>query len=77
MRNIEAMNQCSYLSEIVIRKIIAKILLEKKLTFNELAQLLHVNSKKLELLMVQEDKELIQKINLPLIKLFCATKFNC
>jgi len=62
----------------VIKKMLSKFLLEKNMEKGELAKNLNITSKELEKLLLHEKVGvgLINKVNLPLIKLFCKTKFN-
>lgn len=71
----------NYLSATTIQKMIYRLLTEKKISRKKLADLLEITVKKLEMLLFGEEVslELIPKINLPLIKLYCETNFyqNC
>ena len=67
-----------YLEIEVIKKMLSKFLLEKNMGKEELAKILNITAKELEKLLLHEKvgEGLINKVNLPLIKLFCKTKFN-
>jgi hypothetical protein len=67
----------NYLSAKTIQKMIYRLLTEKKISRKKLADLLEITVKKLEMLLFGEEVslELIPKINLPLIKLYCETNF--
>ncbi len=59
-----------------IRKIIRRFLVEKKMPKEKLIETLGITIENLELLFSQKiPPELILKINLPLIKLYCETKW--
>ena len=62
----------------VIKKMLSKFLLEKNMEKEELAKILNITAKELEKLLLHEKVGvgLINKVNLPLIKLYCKTKFN-
>jgi len=66
-----------YLKLDVICKMIDRFLTEKKMSKEDLAQTLDIKILDLERLISQKDipPTLIPKINLPLIKLYCETKF--
>ena len=68
----------SYLKKEVIYKIINKFLIEKNIPKKNLAAALAISPKTLERFLSQQKVSfsLIAKVNLPLIKLFCKTKFN-
>jgi hypothetical protein len=71
-----AQNVSPYLHIEIIQKIINKFLIEKKMSKEELAMALEVSIDKLEGLLNNTYLSLIPKINLPLIKLYCETKFD-
>ena len=67
---------CGCLSVEVVRKMLEKFLYEKRILQERLAQVLEVRAKDLENIFSQDvNIETVQKINLPLIKLYCETKF--
>lgn len=60
-----------------IQKIIQQFISEKKATKLTLANTLDITTKEVELLLMKKGSlKLISKINLPLIKLYCSTKFE-
>ncbi len=60
-----------------IRKILNKFLVEKKLSKATLAERLGIATNELTALLYKKNvTPLIYKVNLPLIKLFCETKFS-
>jgi len=64
----------SYLKIEVIQKMLNRFLVEKQMPKEELASDLGITVKSLEQLFSQEDNSnLIRKINLPLVKLYCET----
>ncbi|OGT07882.1 MAG: hypothetical protein A2V89_01030 [Gammaproteobacteria bacterium RBG_16_37_9] len=64
----------SYLKIEVIQKMLNRFLVEKQMPKEELASALGITVKSLEQLFSQEDNSnLIRKINLPLVKLYCET----
>lgn len=68
-----------YLSIDTVQKMICRFLTEKKMSEAGLAKILGISIKNLKLLLLKEEVffALIPKINLPLIKLYCKTKFKC
>jgi len=74
-RNVKNTN--AYLSIVVIRKILEKLLVEKKMAKESLIKALGITGEELDkLLFYKSISKLVEKINLPLIKLFCETKFD-
>ena len=66
-----------YMQKETVRKMIMKILNEKKMPEEKLAHMLGITVKSLkQLYSKQTSISLISKINLPLIKLYCATRFS-
>jgi len=68
----------TYLSIKVIRQMLTRLLSEKKIPQKMLAQRLNITVKELDNLFLQEDiaLNLIPIVNLPLINLYCKTKFD-
>lgn len=71
-------NSKDFLSIETIRKMINRFLNENEMPKKKLARLLKITKEDLEhlLLVTHRAERLIPKINLPLIKLYCVTKFN-
>jgi len=71
--------EAPYLSIDVVRKMLSRLLFEKKMSHEELAKYLGISREDLVRLLPQKKEafSLIPKINLPLIKLYCETKFDC
>ena len=67
-----------YLKIDVIRKIIDRFLVEKKMSKESLAAALEIRLIDLERIIFHKEipSTLIPKVNLPLIKLYCETKFE-
>lgn len=66
-----------YLRLETIRKILNKFFIEKKATEENILKTLNLTHDELELILNNKvPQKLIAKINLPLIKLLCETKFN-
>ena len=66
-----------YLSAEVIKKMLYRFLVENKMTKENLAKALEITITELEkLLFCEAAPALIAKVNLPLIKLYCETKFD-
>jgi len=66
-----------YLSQEKIIVMLNKFLIEKGMPEEQLTKLLEIKSNELDILLhKQAPTLLIRKVNLPLIKLFCATKFD-
>ncbi len=67
-----------YLTIGTIRKIIRRFLIEKGMIAAQLAEILEIGKKDFERLMFQDDlpPTLIPRVNLPLIRLYCETKFD-
>ena len=68
-----------YLNIIATRKIINRFLIEKKMSMEKLAEVLGTDTRSLNQILSTKTtaaSELMSKINLPLIKLYCATKWN-
>jgi len=60
----------------VARRMIQKLLIERKITVGKLAEILGVSVKELMLFGVNGNPaKLLSKINLPLIKIYCKTKW--
>lgn len=60
-----------------IQKMLHRFLSEKQMPREQLAETLEITAKELEQLLTKKaNSELINKIELPLIKLYCATKFE-
>lgn len=60
----------------VAKRMIQKLLIEQKITIGKLAEILEVSVKELMLFGVNENSaKLLSKINLPLIKIYCKTKW--
>lgn len=68
----------SYLSLEVIRKMLNRFLLEKEVRLEDLAQALDIEVRKLKILLLKKKApmSLIASVNLPLIQLYCETKFD-
>ncbi len=60
-----------------VQEMLYKFLSEKKMESEKLAEMLQITTEELESLLSQEkvNVELVNKINLPLIKLYCATNW--
>ncbi|EKE00531.1 MAG: hypothetical protein ACD_21C00332G0005 [uncultured bacterium] len=70
-------NKSAYLSAEVIRKILNRFLSEKGMSIEQLAKKLGAEIGGLkQILSAEPSVDLAHKINLPLIKLYCKTKFN-
>ena len=65
----------TYLNINIIQKMLNKFLTEKNIPKEKLAEALGVSIKELEDLWGNQNTSLIPKINLPLIKLYCETKW--
>lgn len=65
----------SYLSIEVIQKMLNKFLTEKNISKEKLAEALGISIKELDDLRGNQNTSLISKINLPLIELYCETKW--
>ena len=65
-----------YLSIETIQKILHRFLIEKKISKEELAKALKITINNLESLFCKQSLYLIPKVNLPLIRLYCETKFE-
>ena len=67
----------AYLNIETIRKMINRFLVENKMSKESLAAALEIRAVDLDQLIFQEElpPRLIPKVNLPLIKLYCETKF--
>jgi hypothetical protein len=65
-----------YLSIEAIQKILYRFLIEKKTPKEELAKALKITAGNLENLFCKQSAYLIPKVNLPLIRLYCETKFE-
>jgi hypothetical protein len=66
----------AYLRTEVIQKMLCRFLTEKKISKQNLAEALEITVRSLDQLCSKEASQaLILKINLPLIKLYCKTKF--
>ena len=70
------MMQNTYLKIEVIRTMISKFLIEKKMSKENLAEILDISINELDELLSNTDISLIPKISLPLVKLYCETKFD-
>ncbi len=70
-------NTAVYLNLKTIQEILHKFLIEKNMSKENLAEILGLKINELEMIINnQASSELIIKVNLPLIKLFCETGFN-
>ena len=73
------MKNSQYLEIKVIRKMLNRFLSEKKMKCEELAKALHITAEELNQLLFLEEtlisKDLIAKVNLPLIQLYCETRW--
>ncbi|EKE01864.1 MAG: hypothetical protein ACD_21C00032G0007 [uncultured bacterium] len=67
-----------YLAQDVVQKMINKLLVEKQMSIKKLARVLAVGISDIEELNHSKETylQLIGKINLPLIKLYCRTKWK-
>ena len=66
----------SYLNTKTTKKMIQRFLIEKKMPKEELVEILGITTENLEQLFSQEAApELLSKINLPIISLYCKTKW--
>lgn len=66
-----------YLSITAMQKIILRFLIEKKMTKKELATVLGITVRSLDQLFSSKvSSSLISKINLPLVNLYCSTKWK-
>jgi hypothetical protein len=65
-----------YLSAATTKKMLLRLLTEKQMPKTKLAEALGITVGDLESFMCSKAKDLIPKINLPLIKLYCKTKFH-
>jgi DNA-directed RNA polymerase specialized sigma subunit len=60
-----------------IQKMLHKFLTEKNMTKEELAQKIEISVEELEQLLCNKNTSLlIPKVNLPLVKLYCRTKWD-
>jgi DNA-binding Xre family transcriptional regulator len=76
-KKIPAQNASSYLNLITIQKMLNKLLTEKNMSKESLTEALGLKRNELEAIINHHaSSELVAKVNLPLIKLFCETKFN-
>ena len=66
----------TYLKAETIRKMILRLLIEKKMPKERLAEILKITVNNLELIISQDTDLRISEINLPLIKLYCETKWE-
>ncbi|CAL7964081.1 hypothetical protein GAMM_60193 [Gammaproteobacteria bacterium] len=67
----------SYLSMNTIQKMVQRFLTEKKMSKEKLARTLAITVRDLERIFSQDDlSRLISKVNLPLIRLYCKTKWR-
>lgn len=75
--SIEKESGGKYLGIETIRKMLKKLLLEKKIERKDLAKSLGIQLARLDQILFSKPTEaLIKKVNLPLVKLYCETKFN-
>ncbi len=72
----DAQNIDAYLNVETIQKILNKFLIEKKMSKEKLAESLEISTNELETFLSNKNISLIPKINLPLVKLYCETKFD-
>ncbi|MEI8055595.1 MAG: hypothetical protein WCH10_06355 [bacterium] len=69
-------NRADYLRAEIIRKMILRFLSEKQMSKQELAEVLGITKKNLlRVCLSRFSMALVHKINLPLAKLYCRTKF--
>lgn len=69
-------NDVIYLSIETIQKILTRFLVEKNMPKEELAKKIFVTIEELERLLCGKNvSELIPKVNLPLIKFYCETRW--
>ncbi len=77
MKTITQENDVTYLSIETIQEIFNKFLVEKNMTKEKLAQEIAITVEELEQLLCNENTSLLtHKVNLPLIKFYCETKWN-
>lgn len=75
-KNTTSQNADPYLSLETIQKILNKFLVEKNIQRETLAKLVEITIDELNLILIgQASLELIIKVNLPLIKLYCESGF--
>ena len=73
---IQCENNHAYLRVEVIQKMIRRLLFEKRMSEEKLAEILGVTVKSIKrICSKQVQTTLIAKINLPLVKLYCRTRF--
>ena len=74
---IQEENNDAHLNIERIQKMLHKFLIEKNMTKEELAQKIEISVEELEQLLCNKNTSLlIPKVNLPLAKLYCRTKWN-
>ena len=73
------MKNSQYLEIKVIRKMLNRLLSEKKMRHEELARAINITAEELNQLLFLEEtrisKDLIVKVNLPLIQFYCETRW--
>lgn len=70
-------NKNTSLSIVVTRRMVQRFLVEKQMTIEQLAKTLNIEAEILEnFFSPHVPKQLVSEINLPLIELYCSTKWD-